>query len=63
MPIKKMLARKAVKTTAKHSAHGAAAKFTRRPARTGSLLAIGLAVGVLIGWWLASDSGAAPQQT
>jgi 2-polyprenyl-3-methyl-5-hydroxy-6-metoxy-1,4-benzoquinol methylase len=45
--IKQTLARKAVKSTAKHTAHGTAAKLERKPLRTATLLAIGCAVGVL----------------
>lgn len=45
--IKQTLARKAVKSTAKHTAHGASAKLKRRPLRTTTLLAIGCAVGVV----------------
>jgi hypothetical protein len=48
--IKARLARRAVKTTAKHTAHGAASKLKRDPARTSTLLALGCAVGVAIGW-------------
>lgn len=45
--IKQTLARKAVKSTAKHTAHGTATKLKRRPLRTTTLLAIGCAVGVI----------------
>jgi hypothetical protein len=45
--IKQTLARKAVKSTAKHTAHGTTAKLKRKPLRTTTLLAIGCAVGVI----------------
>jgi hypothetical protein len=43
--IKKVLARKAVKTTAKHTAHGTASKLKREPLRATTLLGIGSLVG------------------
>ena len=46
-PIKQTLARKAVKSTAKHTAHGTASKLRREPLRTTTLLAVGCAAGVL----------------
>lgn len=48
--IKNTLARKAVKATAKHSAHGAASKLKRNPMRAATLLGVGGAVGALLGW-------------
>ncbi len=45
--IKQTLARKAVKSTAKHTAHGTTAKLKREPLHTTTLLAIGCAVGVI----------------
>jgi hypothetical protein len=45
--IKQRLARKAVKSTAKHTAHGASAKLKRKPLRAATLLAVGFAAGVL----------------
>jgi ferric-dicitrate binding protein FerR (iron transport regulator) len=45
--IKQKLARKAVKSTAKHTAHGASAKLKRQPLRSATLLAAGCAAGVL----------------
>lgn len=50
MSVKTKLARQAVKTTAKHTAHGTASKFTRRPMRTVTLLVLGAAIGGLVGW-------------
>jgi len=49
--IKSTLARKAVKTTAKHSAHGAASKLRRNPVRAVTLLGLGGIVGALAGWF------------
>ena len=48
-PIKSILARKAVKSTARHTARGAGSKLKRDPMRSGTLLAIGGAVGLLAG--------------
>ena len=45
--IKQRFARKAVKSTAKHTAHGSTAKLKRKPLRTTTLLAIGCAIGVV----------------
>jgi len=50
MSVKQKVARRAVKSTAKHSAHGAAAKLRRRPLRTTMLLAAGGALGAVVGW-------------
>jgi ElaB/YqjD/DUF883 family membrane-anchored ribosome-binding protein len=47
--IKPTLARKAVKSTAKHTARGAGSKLKRDPMRSGTLLGIGGAVGLLAG--------------
>lgn len=52
-PIKTMLARRVARTTAKHTVRGAASKLRRDPVRSGALLAIGCAVGLLAGWLLA----------
>jgi membrane protein YqaA with SNARE-associated domain len=57
-PIKKTLARKAVKSTAKHTAHGAASKLKREPVRATTLLAFGSLLGGLAGWLIARSSGA-----
>jgi hypothetical protein len=45
--IKSTLARKAAKSTAKHTAHGTASKLRREPLRATTLLAIGCAIGVV----------------
>jgi hypothetical protein len=47
--IKKTLARKAVKSTAKHTAHGTASKLKREPLRVTTLLGIGGLVGAVAG--------------
>jgi len=48
--IKRTIARKAVKATAKHSARGSASKLKRDPVRAATLLGLGGAVGALAGW-------------
>lgn len=53
LSVKKTLARKAAKTTAKHSAHGAASKLKRNPMRNATLLGIGALAGLVAGWTLA----------
>ena len=57
--IKKSLARKAVKSTAKHTAHGTASKLMREPARAATLLGVGAAIGALVAWF-AARAGTAP---
>jgi hypothetical protein len=59
--IKKKVARKAVKSTAKHTAHGSLAKLKRDPMRATTLLALGGLAGGLGGWLLgrAGTSGGA----
>jgi len=57
--IKKTIARKAVKSTAKHSAHGATSKLKRDPIRAITLLGIGGTLGALAGW-MAGRSAAGP---
>ena len=47
--IKSTLARKAVKATAKHSAHGTASKLRREPHRAATLLAVGVLLGAIAG--------------
>ncbi len=48
--IKSTLARKAVKATAKHTAHGAASKLRRDRMRATTLVGLGVLVGALAGW-------------
>jgi len=48
--IKRALARQAVKTTARHSARGAASKLKRDRVRAVTLLSLGGALGVLAGF-------------
>jgi hypothetical protein len=48
--IKNGIARRAVKATAKHSAHGTAAKLKREPVRVVTLLGLGGALGALAGF-------------
>ncbi|MGN6815548.1 MAG: hypothetical protein ACTHK3_05625 [Solirubrobacterales bacterium] len=54
--IKNTLARKAVKTTAKHSAHGTASKLKRDPVRAVTLLGVGGALGALAGFMAGRNS-------
>jgi hypothetical protein len=58
MSVKTKLARQAVKTTAKHTAHGAWSKVERRPVRSATLLAVGIAIGGLVGWLIGRSGGA-----
>jgi hypothetical protein len=51
--IKRKFARKAVRSTAKHTAHGTAAKLKREPLRAATLLGLGGLVGGLAAWMLA----------
>ena len=61
MAIKSMLARKAVKTTAKHTARGTASKLRRDPLRTTTLLGLGALIGAAAVWLLGRlGSEAAP---
>jgi hypothetical protein len=60
MSVKTKLARQAVKTTAKHTAHGTASKFTRKPLRSVTLLTIGVAIGGLVGWLIGRSGGDEP---
>jgi hypothetical protein len=61
MSVKTKLARQAVRTTAKHTAHGTASKFTRKPYRTTTLLALGVAIGGLVGWLIGRSGGGSDQ--
>jgi hypothetical protein len=57
MALKSTLARKAVKTTAKHTAHGTASKLKRDPMRATTLLAIGALIGAAAVWLLGRRCG------
>jgi hypothetical protein len=57
MSVKTTLARKAVKTTAKHTAHGTASKLKHKPFRTTTLLAAGALIGGAIGWLVGRSGG------
>ena len=57
--VKKRFARRAVKSTARHSAHGAVSKLRRSPLRATTLVGVGCMVGALAGW-LAGRTAAAP---
>ena len=57
MSVKTKLARKAVKKTAKHTAHGALSKIERKPVRSTTLLAVGIAIGGLVGWLIGRSGG------
>lgn len=64
MSVKTKLARKAVKTTAKHTARGTASKFTHKPFRSVTLLTAGALLGLVVGWLLAnSNSTEKPSET
>lgn len=57
MAIKQKLARKAVKSTAKHTAHGTASKIKRDPVRASSLLVLGALLGLIAGLVLGRVTG------
>jgi hypothetical protein len=50
--IKRKFARKAVKSTAKHTAHGTASKLKREPLRATTLLGLGGLVGGVLAWMI-----------
>jgi hypothetical protein len=56
--IKSRFARKAAKSTVKHTARGAGSKLRRDPLRSGVLLAAGAALGLVAGWLIARPSAA-----
>jgi hypothetical protein len=60
MSIKKAVARKAVKSTAKHSAHGTASKLKREPVRATTLLGLGGLFGGVAGWLIARTGASSP---
>jgi hypothetical protein len=57
--LKSRFVRKAAKAGAKHTAHGAASKLTRKPMRASTLLLIGGVFGATAGW-LAARNTAVP---
>jgi hypothetical protein len=57
MALKTTLARKAVKTTAKHTAHGTASKLKRDPLRNSTLIGLGLLIGAAAVWVIGRLSG------
>jgi len=57
--LKRAVARKAAKATAKHTAHGTASKLKRDPVRATTLLALGCAAGFLAGRLTSSGSSTA----
>jgi hypothetical protein len=57
--IKKKLARKAVKSTARHTVHGTASKLKRDPIRAVALLGIGAILGACAAWLLGRGTSAA----
>jgi hypothetical protein len=61
MSVKTKLARKAVTTTAKHTAHGTASKFSRQPFRSTTLLGLGAAIGLVLGLALGRSGRRAPE--
>lgn len=48
--LKRLIGIKAAKATARHSAHGLASKAQRKPLRSASLLAAGIALGLGAGF-------------
>jgi len=60
MSVKTKLARQAVKTTAKRTTRGAASKIARKPLRSVTLLAIGAALGGIVGWLIGRSGGDEP---
>jgi hypothetical protein len=64
MALKSTLARKAVKTTAKHTARGTASKLKRDPMRATTLIGIGALIGAAAIWLLgrlgSEDPAASP---
>jgi len=44
------IGRKAAKATVRHSARGVASKAKRRPMRSATLVSVGAAIGMGVGW-------------
>jgi hypothetical protein len=55
--LKRALARKVVKSTARHTVHGTASKLSREPIRAAALLTVGGVAGGLAGWRLGRGGG------
>jgi hypothetical protein len=60
MALKSTLARKAVKTTAKHTARGTASKLKRDPVRATTLLGLGALIGAAAVWLRGRLGGSDP---
>ena len=60
MSIKNAVARKAVGSTAKHSARGVASKLKREPLRATTLLGLGGLLGGVAGWLVARTGASSP---
>jgi hypothetical protein len=58
--IKSLAARKAAKSTAKHSLRGTASKLKREPLRTGTLLSVGCVAGFVAGRFAARPAQQSP---
>jgi hypothetical protein len=58
--IKSTIARKAVKATAKHGAHGTAVKLRREPIRATTLLFAGALLGAFAAWTAARTAAPSP---
>jgi hypothetical protein len=56
--IKRTLGIKATKAAARHSARGMSAKAQRKPVRSASLLSVGAAIGLCVGWAVGRGSAA-----
>ncbi|HEY3492125.1 MAG TPA: hypothetical protein VGK43_04175 [Solirubrobacterales bacterium] len=54
--IKNTVARKAVRATAKHTAHGTASRLRRDPIRAITLLGLGGLLGAVAGWLVARSA-------
>jgi len=57
MALKAMVARKAVKTTAKHTARGTASRLKREPVRATTLLVLGALIGATAVWLVGRSGG------
>jgi hypothetical protein len=55
------LTRRAVRSTARHSARGTTSKLRREPVRAGTLIGIGVATGLILGWAIGRPAATPPQ--